>query len=310
MQAYVKRLFQHGASVPAHLAFQCLNLPPVEKRLFRHHVSAKQTHSAKLPQLSLVESQIASQMTKKGLAITSLADLALEGTGEMLAASETIAARLGKPPSQNPMRAANYRKLFAWGLNLSLLRIAESYFDLPPAYDGPKVVHTPADGRQKGTRLWHRDREDRRMMKIAIYLSDVPESGGPLQCIRHEVFDGPVDRDFQYPVLNHSQLERKLGRPIHENDITSCAGPAGTVVFMDTARLFHRGKPAVSTGRLAIFHSYFSQTPRHPFFCERSDLSRSELVQFAKSMTPQQQRAALWRSTLPLPIRLVPKSLT
>jgi hypothetical protein len=242
--------------------------------------------------------------------VTSLAELALEGTGEMLVAAEAIAAQLSEPRSSRSASAANYGKLFAWGLNLSLLRIAEGYFGLPAAYDGPKVVYTPADGRQRGTRLWHRDREDRRMMKIAIYLTDVPESGGPLQCVRHEIFDGPVDRDFRYPVLNHSQLERRLGRPIDESDITSCAGSSGTVIFMDTARLFHRGKPAVSTGRLAVFHSYFSQAPRHPFFCERSDLSRFELARFAQTMAPQQQQAVMWRSTLPLPMRLVPKSLT
>ena len=310
MQAYVKRLFQHGASVPAHLAFQSLNLPPVEKRLFRHHISAKHAHRANLPQLSALESQIAGQMTEKGVAVTSLAELALEGTGEMLVAAEAIAAQMSDPRSNRSASGANYRRLFAWGLNLSLLRIAEAYFGLPAAYDGPKVVYTPADGRQRGTRLWHRDREDRRMMKIAIYLTDVPESGGPLQCVRHEIFDGPVDRDFHYPILNHSQLERRLGRPIDESDITSCAGSSGTVIFMDTARLFHRGKPAVSTGRLAVFQSYFSRAPRHPFFCERSDLSRSELAQFAQSMAPQQQQAVMWRSTLSLPLRLVPRSLT
>lgn len=310
MQAYVKRLFHHGASMPAHIAFQSLNLTPVEKRLYRRHIQAKEAYKDSLPQLSPLESQIARKMTGSGVAITSLSDLALEGTGEMLVAAETISARLSLPRSQDSARAANYRKLFAWGLNLSLLRIAEAYFGLPAAYDGPKVVYTPPDNRQRGTRLWHRDREDRRMMKIAIYLTDVPESGGPLQCISHEVFDGPVDRDFRYPVLNHSQLERELGRPIEDSEITSCAGQAGTVVFMDTARLFHRGKPAVSTGRLAIFHSYFSRAPRHPFFCERSDLSRSELAQFAKSMAPQQQQAVMWRSQLPLPLRLVPRSLT
>jgi hypothetical protein len=312
MPANVKRLLHHGASVPAHLAFQSLNLPPVERLLYLRHIRAKEAYKTRLPELSPLESQIAREMIGKGVAITSLADLAIEGTEEMLAAGAGISARLTTPltRSQDPARATSYRKLFAWGLDLSLLRIAEAYFGLPAAYDGPKVVYTPADGRQRGTRLWHRDREDRRMMKIAIYLTDVPESGGPIQCIRHEIFDGPIDRDFRYPVLSHSQLERKLARPIDDKEITSCTGPAGTVVFMDTARLFHRGKPAVSTERIAIFHSYFSRAPRHPFFCERSDLSRSELAQFAKSMKPIQQDAVMWRTTLNLPMRLVPKSIT
>jgi len=179
------------------------------------------------------------------------------------------------------------------------LKIVEGYLGLPPAYDGPKVAYTPADGRQAGTRLWHRDREDRRMMKIAVYLTDVPDSGGPLQCLKREVYDGPVNRDFSYPVLTHAQLERKLGRPIVDDDITSCTGPAGTVVFMDTARLYHRGKPALDTARRAVFQSYFSRNPRHPFFCERSDLSRAEMAHFATELSsPAQRNAVCWRDVI------------
>ena len=125
------------------------------------------------------------------------------------------------------------------------------------------------------------------------------DSGGPLQCLKQRVYDGPTDGDFNYPVLTHQELERRMGRMIMEDDIVSCTGPAGTVVFMDTARLYHRGKPAVSADRQAIFHSYFSRAPRHPFFCERSDLSRHELAYFGRELTTPSQRGAVkWREGL------------
>ena len=322
MPVNVNRLLRHGASLPALLAFHSLNLSPVEKRLFRSHVKAKETHQSRLPELSPVEERIVHELKREGASVTSLAELAMDGTMEMVVVGTEISHALAtaakrpdhfsgrKAVSADIASAANYRAIFNWGLNLSLLRIVERYLDLPPAYDGPKVAYTPADGRQAGTRLWHRDREDRRMLKAAIYLTDVPESGGPLQCVKSRIFDGPIDRDFNYPVLSHEELEQKLGRKITEEDITSCAGPAGTVVFMDTARLFHRGKPAVSTDRHAIFHSYFSRNPRHPFFCERSDLSRSELQQLAVGMSPLQRDAVLWRSHLPSLARIVPASVT
>lgn len=322
MPVNVNRLLRHGASLPALLAFHSLNLSPVEKRLFRAHIKAKETHQSKLPELSPVESRIVQELKREGVSVTSLAELAIDGTTEMVVAGTEISHALAtaairpyhfsgrKAVSVDIASTANYRAIFTWGLNISLLRITERYLDLPPAYDGPKVAYTPADGRQAGTRLWHRDREDRRMLKAAIYLTDVPESGGPLQCVKSRIFDGPIDRDFRYPVLSHEELEQKLRRTIAEEDITSCAGPAGTVVFMDTARLFHRGKPAVSADRHAVFHSYFSRNPRHPFFCERSDLSRGELEQFAAAMAPAQRDAVLWRNNLSGLVKIVPASVT
>jgi hypothetical protein len=299
--------------------FHSLNLRPVERRLYSSYLRLKGDHSTKLPALSDFEAHAVRELEREGVFVTSLDALGLPGTGEMVAAGNEISAALARGsrgPRSRSWKSSGaaitesevYRALFQWGLHLGLLKIVEGYLGLPAAYDGPKVAYTPADGRQAGTRLWHRDREDRRMMKIAIYLTDVPDSGGPLQCLKREVYDGPLDRDFSYPILTHAQLERKLGRPIVDDDITSCTGPVGTVVFMDTARLYHRGKPALTTDRRAIFHSYFSKTPRHPFFCERSDLSRAELAHFAKDLSSATQReAAGWRDTIGW-MRFVPRS--
>jgi len=306
--------------MPALAVFHSLNLRPIESRLYSSHLRSKEHHTARLPVLSNFEAEVVLELEQHGVFATSLAALGLPGTSEMVEAGTEISAALAsgshgarsrswKSSSAEITGSEAYRALFQWGLNLSLLRIVEGYLGLPPAYDGPKVAFTPADGRQAGTRLWHRDREDRRMMKIAIYLTNVPDSSGPLQCLKREVYEGPpINHDFSYPVLTHAQLERKLGRPITCDDITSCVGPAGTVVFMDTARLYHRGKPALTTDRRAIFHSYFSRTPRHPFFCERSDLSRAELENFARELSLAPQRDAVgWRDTLGW-MRLVPRS--
>ncbi len=321
MPAKVGRLIRHAASTPALAVFHSLNLPPVERLLYSSHLRSKADHSTRLPALSGFEAEAVRELEREGVFVTSLAALGLPGTDEMVAAGNEISSALANgsrgPRSRSWKSSSNvaiadseiYRPLFQWGLHPSLLKIVEGYLGLPPAYDGPKVAYTPADGLQAGTRLWHRDREDRRMMKIAVYLSDVPESGGPLQCLKREVYDGPVNREFDFPVLSHTELEHKLGRPIVDADITSCTGPAGTVIFMDTARLVHRGKPALETDRRAIFQSYFSRNPRHPFFCERSDLSRVELAQFTTELlSPAQRDAVSWRDAIGWK-RFVPRSV-
>lgn len=291
----------------------------MEGRLYPAYLKSKKNHSCLLPKLTEFEAELVRGLERDGVFVTSLEALGLPHTDEMISAGIAISTALAdgsRGPRSRSWKSSGaltaeseaYRAIFRWGLHLPLLRIVESYLGLPAAYDGPKVAYTPADGRQAGNRLWHRDREDRRMMKIAIYLNPVSRSGGPLECIKTSVYDGPVDRDFNYPVLTHAQLEQKLGRNIGDGDITSCTGPAGTVVFMDTARLYHRGKPAVDMDRRALFHSYFSRTPRHPFFCERSDLSRTELLHFAKELTaPEQRDAVAWREAIGW-MRLVPRS--
>lgn len=269
--------------------------------------------------LSELEAEVVRTLERDGLYATSLAAFSLPGTAEMFNAGTEIAAALangfGRPRSGSRKSTSPeitgseaYRPLFKWGTHVSLLRIVEAYLGLPAAYDGPKVAYTPADGRQAGTRLWHRDREDRRMLKIAIYLTDVTDSGGPLQCLKPDVYEGRLDQGFRYPVRTHAQLERQVGRSIVDDDITSFKRPAGTVIFVDTARLYHRGKPAVDADRRTIFHTYFSLSPRHPFFCERSDLSRADLARFAQELTDATQRDAVsWRDTVGW-LRLVPKS--
>ena len=81
------------------------------------------------------------------------------------------------------------------------------------------------------------------------------------------------------------------------------------MIFSDTASQYHRGKPAISRDRCAIFYNYFSRVPRHPFFCERSGLSRSQIAKLADGLTPEQRDCVLWRDSLPAIARLVPRDI-
>ena len=307
-----RKLGRHAVSLPAVAAHHVMNLEVIESRLFTAHLEAQAVHRQKLPILSGIEKDAAASLETEGIFMTSLEQLQVEKTDAMFAAGIGLAfgtRRISRPSPLSEPDSRHYKSLVQWALSPPLIRIAESYLGLPVAYDGPKVAYTPADGRQAGTRLWHRDREDRRMMKIAIYLHEVTEDGGPLQAIKREIFEGSTDRDFRYPILSHEDLEKQLRRKIADGDITSCTGPAGTVIFMDTARLFHRGKPAVAQSRHVVFHSYFARTPRHPFFCERSDLSRSQLGSFAQELPPDQRSSILWYQHLPRFLKAVPKSI-
>jgi hypothetical protein len=140
------------------------------------------------------------------------------------------------------------------------------------------------------------------MIKLAVYLTDVDADSGPFQLLPVEA-TVPDDRFYLYDADEKDDGGRILGvHPI------SCEGAAGTVVVADTARFFHRGKPATGRDRAALFYSYFARVPQRPYFCDRSGLSARDVAKLVETLSPRQQNAALWRRNLPFPWRFVPAS--
>ena len=98
---------------------------------------------------------------------------------------------------------------------------------------------------QKKSRLWHLDREDRRMLKIIIYLNDVSEEGGPFQYIPKSL-TSTISSD-RLIVLYYGYIDDKtMEQVVPQSKWKSCLGSAGTVVIADTASNFHRGKNTFS----------------------------------------------------------------
>jgi hypothetical protein len=89
-------------------------------------------------------------------------------------------------------------------------------------------------------------------------------------------------------------------------DVATCIGKRGTVVFSDTASFYHRGMPAITRDRYAIFFNYMSRMPLRPFRCERTMISRAQVDQLAKELPTRQRDCVLWRKDLPLVARILP----
>ena len=312
-----RRVTRRIRSLPARWASRFINISMVEDRLFAAYEQAKSRYKAKLPKLPALDSEIVAGLERDGVFITSLDALGLPGSDEMFASGRKLADVYGERSARGGLRnqytvqadadeVMRHSAIFRWGLNERLLRIAESYLGLPVGYDGINIFYTVADGRQSGARRWHRDIEDRRMLKAAVYFNDVDMDGGPLE-ILHRRFPGDDAMSSSgYPVLTQEALETKLGAPLDGGDVTTCVGPAGTVIFSDLATHYHRGRPAVSRDRCAVFYNYISHRPLRPFFCERSVLSRGQVAELVADLSPDQRACALWRDRLPRLARLVP----
>ena len=256
-------------------------------------------------------------LRRDGVFVTDLTTLGIVGVdGDSIlengaAIAATLANRVAVPGHPRPAAIIgrpgdllDHPTLYRWGLHPTLLRIVEAYLRQPVAYDGPVIFHTEASGQEIGTRRWHLDREDRRVVKVALYLHDVDDAAGPFQILPQTPQN--TSGRYDYTAFDTATLDRVLDAQSASREPVTCTGAAGTVVFAETARFFHRGKPPTRHHRTAIFYGYFARPPRNPFFCERSQLSRAQIVRLTEDLSPRQRASALWRDTVPWLLRLIP----
>lgn len=304
--------------LPARLALRAANSATLRPMLEQRYRRAVARHAVDLPTLPAGGRIIVDALRRDGVFVTSLAAMGIAGSAAMQDAAAAAARAFAKEAQRRIAAGSDFNvvpaaailaapHIFRWGIDHRLLAIAEAYLELPVAYDGVSVNYTVADGREVSTRKWHRDWEDRRMLKVAVYLNAVDADGGPFEMIsRADAIQRDAD-GFRYELASDTELDRVLGAEFRDK-VVSCTGPAGTVVFADTAGYFHRGRPATARDRAAVFYSYFARPPRHPFLCERSGLSRADIAALSVGLTPIQQAATGWRRALPWLLRLIPSA--
>lgn len=180
--------------------------------------------------------------------------------------------------------AANPMLLF-WGLNERLLDIVENYIRMPVAYRGLVARRDFSDGKQTDTRMWHLDGEDSRSLKIIVYLNDVSTDGGPFTFVSKKdspAIDGNDLVDGRIP----DSVMDELVQPAHQ---IQCTGPAGTVVFVDTCSVFHKGAVPVTSDRMSVFYAYNSKCPLQPQYCSR--LFSTDQLPVGRPLTVRQKNA-------------------
>lgn len=151
------------------------------------------------------------------------------------------------------------------GLDFGLLALVEHYIGLPIAYRGLTARRECADGKMFGTRMWHRDDEDAAILKIIIYLNDVDLQTGPFQFIPST----HAPSEWRVPVIESSRvLDSDMERLVPANFWTPCTGPYGTVVIVDTCRVYHRGIVPKERDRKAAFYCFNSSKPLNPKWCQ------------------------------------------
>jgi hypothetical protein len=244
---------------------------------FKYYL-ARWQHSRNLPALVGSDCNILNALKKDGVYVTTLADLGLESTPELLKAAYHQLYQMEDPNNSHlderlPQiyTVTGLPEFYAWGVEKRLLNIIENYIGLPIAFHG---VHLRKDFKSKhqfGTLLWHNDAEDRRIIKIFIYLNDVEEKTGPFEYIPRSLISLFSWNYFRlyYKLWKSGYMgidDEQVKSVIPKSAWKSCPGPAGTVIIVDTKNALHHGTVRTED-RSTLFFCYTANPPERPDLC-------------------------------------------
>lgn len=235
-------------------------------------------HAPFLPSLSPGDRLILNQLKKEGVCVTSVAELGFNSGENLLSAAGKQLHRMEAVNNSHLSQrlpqiytVTDLPEFSTWATEPRLLNIIENYIGLPVAFHGVHLRKDFPNENQFGTLLWHKDSEDRRIIKIFLYLSDVEEHHGPFEYV-------PLSKTSLYS-LNFYRIYYKLWQSgylgitdetlqeiIPKSAWKSCPGKAGTVIIVDTKKVLHHGTLRTQD-RSALFFVYTANPPKEPELC-------------------------------------------
>ncbi|MBH8571939.1 phytanoyl-CoA dioxygenase family protein [Nostocaceae cyanobacterium CENA369] len=238
---------------------------------------ALRQHRKNLPALTKGDRLIVDTLKTEGVYVTTLAELGFSSTSNLLnSANKQMSEMLANDSNQTQKLPQIYTvtdlpEFATWGNEKRLLDIVENYIGLPVAFQGVHLRKDFSNQHQFGTLLWHKDSEDRKMVKVIIYLTDVEEKHGPFEYIPLSLTSFPALNSYRidyklwqsgYLGINDAQLKEIIPASAWK----SCPGKAGTVIITDPRTALHHGTLR-SQERSALFFVYTANPPKRPELC-------------------------------------------
>lgn len=273
------------------LARRAVELPVLGEIGMRRHESRIARHRRSLPTLSTQDEALLDLLDRAGAASRAV-DLGGAAQDEITRAVQWLKnTPTTRPVSYLPLDQPNaLDALYRWGLDETNLDIAERHIRLPVRYVGLEVkVERPRAVRlRRQARQWHLDAEDRRMLKIIVYLNDVNSENGPF-----EYLPGPASEMARRRLRCRPGIsflpDSAIADVVPPSDWLQVTGPTGTAVYADTGRLLHRLKGPTEGNRYSATFVYTSDRPYTLF--SRFMPPRTLIDAIAETLTPRQRRA-------------------
>lgn len=112
--------------------------------------------------------------------------------------------------------------------------------------------NVPTGGPATFSQRWHRDPDDKRLVKVFLYLRDVSETTGPFYFIPGTHNGGPFRKIFPQTLdVSRYPPDGAVEEKFAESQRQMCIGRAGTLIFCDTTGIHKGGHPSTE-GRLLL----------------------------------------------------------
>jgi len=119
-------------------------------------------------------------------------------------------------------------------------------------------VPQPAAAARISSQRWHRDYNDKHLLKAFLYLVDVDEDMGPFQYVPGSQPGGQYEDAWPWqPLGQNYPSEEELEARIPASDVRVFTAPKGTLIFCNTAG-FHRGGFSTTKPRVLATVTYSS----------------------------------------------------
>ena len=156
-----------------------------------------------------------------------------------------------------------------FSLSKPILRIVSGYLKLFPKFRYWSLQATVPniegdEGNARASQRWHRDPDDKKMLKVFLYLNDVDREAGPFMYVKGTHSIGRHRRLFPgKPPQGTPKLPKIEDSMLPEQDIVIALGKEGTLIFADTSGL-HKGGLAESKNRFMYTSAYMSEASVWP----------------------------------------------
>ena len=259
-------MLETAARLPGHAKQEVLaRVAPLRLLADSRHQRRLRQFAPQLPVLPPEREAVLDEVRTRGAAVTSLDALGFPGTAELKAGAHELTDEFAQQHRSTLSTVRPPREwvlgrpaIWQWGLNEQVLDMVESYIGLPARYHGASVRCERATGEALGVRQWHRDIEDRRMLKLLVWLNDVDEDGGPFEYV-DRAHTPDLTRSLHY--VSGYVSDEAIRRQVPESEWHRGTGPMWTCVVADPRNLFHRAMPPVRRDRYSLTFSYTSRFP-------------------------------------------------
>ena len=182
-----------------------------------------------------------------------------------------VVSLLGTFPTLNPSDI-----FVRFALQPSLVAIANSYFNMLTKLRYYNVWHNfAAHDPPKASQLWHRDPEDRAVLKMFVYLTDVDKNSGPLSYVPGTHLYGSIKKlapstfHKEGRVYVRRSNDDQMSRLVPESRWFTATVPKRTVVLADTTG-YHKGGWVRQGERILYTCMFASRASTSPEIFRRS----------------------------------------